>query len=358
MKNIKNIEEDNDDDENTRYDDKENNEEEENDDDQFNLPLYLLTDNIYAIGNTMFNNIIMIDLHDEIIDKNDLHFKLLNEFSKKILKSQYNLLNNKVLCDEIQYCISCQIRSVNHKVAWYCYHLMKERKNMSLKYLINYDDLPSFAFKSKQTRINWTDKSISNIELPKSYSLIGNVVVNKMKHNTNVHQMNKVEFRKRKSKELFFNEIEPFQMKKYVISERSKNDEDKIINEDNEIIEEDNVEERMSSIHSHNSIIKISQNEIYINEIHEYDSILTEEEFEKIMKTFNVPQKCMLCGISKNNNIYQLQYNIKEIETIIFPFSSKNKYGLIAYVNKINIIGKECVVHIKYGNDKYPVFMR
>ncbi|EDR27255.1 hypothetical protein EDI_306620 [Entamoeba dispar SAW760] len=107
-------------------------------------------------------------------------------------------------------------------------------------------------------------------------------------------------------------------MKKYVISERSKNDEDKIINDDNEIIEEDNVEERMSSIHSHNSITKISQNEIYINEIHEYD----------------------------------------KIETIIFPFSSKNKYGLIVYVNKINIIRKECVVHIKYGNDKYPLFMR
>ena len=76
------------------------------------------------------------------------------------------------------------------------------------------------------------------------------------------------------------------------------------------------------------------------------------------MKTFNVPQKCMLCGISKNNNIYQLPYNIKEIETIIFPFSSKNKYGLIVYVNKINIERKECVVHIKYGNVKYPVFMR
>ncbi|EDR26007.1 hypothetical protein EDI_149970 [Entamoeba dispar SAW760] len=97
-----------------------------------------------------------------------------------------------------------------------------------------------------------------------------------MKHNTNVHPRNKVEFRKRKSKEVFFNEIAPFQMKKYVISERSKNDEDKIINDDNEIIEEDNVEERMSSIHSHNSIIKISQNETYINEIHEYDNILTE----------------------------------------------------------------------------------
>ncbi|EDR21664.1 hypothetical protein EDI_261620 [Entamoeba dispar SAW760] len=246
-----------------------------------NLHLYLLTDNIYAIGNTMFNNIISIDLPDEIIDKNDSHFKLLTEFSKKILKSQYKLLNNKVLCDEIQYCISCQIRSVNHKVAWNCYHLMKERKNMSLKYLINYDELPSFAFKSKQTRINWTDKSISNIELPKSYSLIGNVVVNKMKHNTNVHPRNKVEFRKRKSKEVFFNEIAPFQMKKYVISERSKNDEDKIINDDNEIIEEDNVEERMSSIHSHNSITKISQNETYINEIHEYDSILKKKNLKR-----------------------------------------------------------------------------
>ena len=33
-------------------------------------------------------------------------------------------------------------------------------------------------------------------------------------------------------------------------------------------------------------------------------------------------------------------------------------FSMIVYVNKINIIRKECVVHIKYGNVKYPVFMR
>ncbi|GAB1222110.1 hypothetical protein ENUP19_0093G0031 [Entamoeba nuttalli] len=313
-----------------------------------NLPLYLLTDNIYALANTMFTNIIGIDLPDEIIDNNDPHFNLLTEFSKKVLKSQYNLLNNNVICDDTHYCISCQIRNVNPKVAWPCYHLMKERRSMSLKYLINYDDLPSVAFKSKEVKVKWSDKSISNIELPNNYTLIGNIIVNKIKHNTNVHPRNKVDIRKRTSKEVFFNEIAPFQLKKCIIPEKSK-------------CEEDNIKERISSIHSQNSNTQLSQNEIYINEIDEYDNILTEDEIEKIMKTFNVPPKCMLCGFSKNNNIYQLPHNINEIQTIIFPFSSKNKYGFIAYVNRINITGKErkeCVVHIKYGNVKYPEFMR
>ncbi|GAB1220791.1 hypothetical protein ENUP19_0058G0032 [Entamoeba nuttalli] len=178
-----------------------------------NLPLYLLTDNIYALANTMFSNIIGIDLPDEIIDKNDPHFNLLTEFSKKVLKSQYNLLNNNVICDDTHYCISCQIRNVNPKVAWPCYHLMKERRSMSLKYLINYDDLPSVAFKSKEVKVKWSDKSISNIELPNNYTLIGNIIVNKIKHNTNVHPRNKVDIRKRTSKEVFFNEIAPFQLK-------------------------------------------------------------------------------------------------------------------------------------------------
>ncbi|EAL43417.1 hypothetical protein CL6EHI_020860 [Entamoeba histolytica] len=90
---------------------------------------------------------------------------------------------------------------------------MKERKTMSLKYLINYDDLPSVAFKSKEIKVNWTDKSISNIDLPNTYTLIANVIVNKIKHNTNVHPRNKVDIRKRTSKEVFFNEIAPFQLK-------------------------------------------------------------------------------------------------------------------------------------------------
>ncbi|EDR28521.1 hypothetical protein EDI_194320 [Entamoeba dispar SAW760] len=332
------------------------------------VPFYLLTDNVYALGNTMFNNIIGIDLPEEIIDNNDPHFTLLSEFAKKVLKTQYKVLTDHVICDEKQYCISCQIRHVNPAAAWPCCHLMKERRRMSLKHLISYEDLPSFAFKSKQTRIKWTDKSISNIEMPTSYSLMGSVIVNKMRHNTNVRPRNKVEFRKRKSKEVFFNEIAPFQMKKCVVSEQGKRKQDERDSEgehkmrdDEENIEEQGVEERLPTIDSETSNIQTPQSETYKNELREYDSMITEEEFEKIMKTFKVPPKCMVCGMSKNNNIYKLPHNIKEKETIIFPFLSKNKYGIIAYVKRINIAGnerEECMVRIKYGNVKYPAFMR
>ena len=56
------------------------------------LPLFLLTNNIYALANTMFNHIISVDLPDGIINKNDSKFNSLTEFAKRVLKSQYNIL--------------------------------------------------------------------------------------------------------------------------------------------------------------------------------------------------------------------------------------------------------------------------
>ena len=63
----------------------------------------------------------------------------------------------------------------------------------------------------------------------------------------------------------------------------------------------------------------------------------------------------------KNNDIYELPNNIDKFETIIFPFISKNKYGIISYVNQINISNKErskCLVYIKHGNNELPSFIR
>ena len=98
-----------------------------------NLPLFLLTNNICALANTMFNNITSVDLPEGILDKNNQLFNSLTEFAKRVLKSQFNLLNNNLLYDENKYCISCEIRKVNSKLAWPCCHLMKERKMKGTK---------------------------------------------------------------------------------------------------------------------------------------------------------------------------------------------------------------------------------
>ena len=327
------------------------------------LPLFQLTNNICALANTMFNNITSIELPDGIINKNDPLFDSLTEFAKRILKSQYELLNNN-LYYENQYCISCEIRRVNSKLSWPCCHLMKEMKmKRTREFILDYNDLPSFAFKSKQFQMNWSNKCITNIELPNDYTLKENVVINKLEHNTNCRPRNKVEFKKRKSKDVIFSEIEPCKLKKglsdsesaQIKMKKSLIDLENISNIDkNEIINQHNIEENTS-------ITESFQEELSINEISNYNINLTIEQFEKIMKTFNIPSNCMLCGISKNNDVFQLPHNIENYETIVFPFISKNKYGIISYVNRIKISNGErskCLIYIKHGKIECPSFMK
>ena len=326
------------------------------------LPLFQLTNNICALANTMFNNITSIELPDGIINKNDPLFDSLTEFAKRILKSQYELLNNN-LYYENQYCISCEIRRVNSKLSWPCCHLMKEMKmKRTREFILDYNDLPSFAFKSKQFQMNWSNKCITNIELPNDYTLKENVVINKLEHNTNCRPRNKVEFR-RKSKDVIFSEIEPCKLKKglsdsesaQIKMKKSLIDLENISNIDkNEIINQHNIEENTS-------ITESFQEELSINEISNYNINLTIEQFEKIMKTFNIPSNCMLCGISKNNDVFQLPHNIENYETIVFPFISKNKYGIISYVNRIKISNGErskCLIYIKHGKIECPSFLK
>ena len=109
------------------------------------------------------------------------------------------------------------------------------------------------------------------------------------------------------------------------------------------------------------SITESVNNEVIVNDISQYNINLTIEQFEKVMLTFDIPSNCMLCSISKNNDIYELPNNIDKFETIIFPFISKNKYGIISYVNEINISNKqraECLVYIKHGKVECPTFMK
>ena len=49
----------------------------------------MLLNNVYPLANTMYNNIIGIELHDGIIDKNDERYILLTDFAKKVLKTQF-----------------------------------------------------------------------------------------------------------------------------------------------------------------------------------------------------------------------------------------------------------------------------
>ena len=113
------------------------------------LLYYMLTYHVYALANTMFNNLITIDLPDGIINKNDERYKSLTEFTKKVLKIQYEIMKERNINEDNEYCISCEIRKVNSNVSWPCSHLMKIRKTMKMKYLINYEDLPKIAYKSK-----------------------------------------------------------------------------------------------------------------------------------------------------------------------------------------------------------------
>ena len=48
----------------------------------------MLTYNVYAFVNTMFNNMKRIELLDRIIDKNYERYKCLKEFTKKVMKTK------------------------------------------------------------------------------------------------------------------------------------------------------------------------------------------------------------------------------------------------------------------------------
>ena len=81
------------------------------------------------------------------------------------------------------------------------------------------------------------------------------------------------------------------------------------------------------------------------------------------MNTFEIPKTCVICDLSINKNPCNLPDNIKEKETktIIFPFKSNKKYGIVAYVNKMKLMNKQrnkCLVHLKFDNSNYPSFMK
>ena len=209
-----------------------------------------------------------------------------------------------------------------------------------------------------------SNQCINNIELPKEYIIKDKFVIKQLEHNTNCRPRNKVELR-RKSKDVIFSEIEPFKVKKrsFDIDISSIKNKKSILdseikdnnNNENEIINEQIMDEIPSSI------IKSPNNDSITDEITNYDVNLTIEQFEKVMNSFEIQSNCLLCKISKNNGLCQLPNNIDCYETIIFPFISKNKYGIISYVNKINISKKEksnCLIFIKYGKIKYPSFMK
>ena len=65
-----------------------------------------------------------------------------------------------------------------------------------------------------------------------------------------------------------------------------------------------------------------------------------------ILRENNTKQNILIC----KNIIHYFQ--------LIILFKCIISSLILVPVNKINIIRKECVVHIKYGNVKYPVFMR
>ena len=352
-----------------------------------------LTSKIKILEISMFNKILSVELPDGIIDKNDQRFNSLTEFTKKVLKYQYNMLKDIKICKENVYCISCKIRNETQQLAWPCCHLMKKRKELQTeKYLINYDDLPIKAFKSKNININIYDCSIKDIKLPDNYIIKGKVVMNEMKHNTNCRPRNKVEFRKRTSKEVIFNEIIPFQPKRKVIKERkdkriviSNNEEEKEreineeekereISEEEEETKEISEEEREMSEEKEEERSEEEKEKEEINEeetkeiseekeeeINEYDKEIKVEQFIKIMNTFVIPKGCILCEISRNNKEIEIPKELKGNETIIFPYKRKLKYGLIVYVDKIIINNKErnnCLVHIKDRDIEYPCFMK
>ena len=208
--------------------------------------------------------------------------------------------------------------------------------------------------------INWSNKSINNIEMPKEYTLIGNVVMNKQIHNTNVRPRNKVEYRRRSSKDIVFNELNPFRTKR--TNTENNKIEDEISNEI-EMINEEKYQNKISQPTKMEIINDQISNETMMEEIDEYDINLSNEQFEKVMNTFEIPNNCVLCNLSINKNICNLPDNLKETETktIIFPFKSNTKYGIVAYVNKMKILNKrinKCLVQLKYEKSNYPSFLK
>ena len=242
--------------------------------------------------------------------------------------------------------------------------MKKRRRKGPKEYIINYEDLPTFAFKSDELQIDWTNQSVTNIPPPppEKYELKGKVMATKIQHNTNCRPRNKAEYRKRKSSEVIFSEVAPCRIKRKMSEQRSKSEQTVTISQEEnfmEMVEQRHVEEIITPISSETS--QSSETDPYIEELSEYDNPMTIEQFEKILQTFNVPPKCKVYGISKYKNLPQLQQDTKEMQLVIFPFMSKNKYGLIAFVDRINISGKErkkCMVHVDDGKTSYPTFMK
>ena len=326
---------------------------------------YILTDHVFALANIMYNNIIGIELYDVIIDKDDERYNYLTEFCKKVLKTQYEMMKNGKINEENQYCISCEMRKNNSDYSWPCSHLMKTRQKMKMKYLINYEDLPKNAYKSKRMNINWSNKSIHNIELPKEYTMMGNVVMNKQIHNTNVKPRNKVEYRRRRSsKDVVFNELTPFKVKRTTMTESNKIEDQGMDIEiekgmDEEIYQKEN--EISQPTIEMETINNQMLEEANMEEINEYDINLSKEQFKKVMNTFEIPNRCMICELSENGKLCNIPDNITGIETIIFPFKSNKKYGILSYVNKMKLINKQinkCLIHLKHDNSNFPSFMK
>ena len=323
---------------------------------------YMLTNHVYALANTMYNNIIGIELPDGIIDKNDDRFESLTEFTKKVLKTQYEMMIEGKANEKNQYCISCEMRKINSNASWPCSHLMKTRQKMKMKYLTNYEDLPIIAYKSKRININWSNISINNIKLPNEYNIMGNVVMNKQIHNTNVRPRNKVQFRRRSSKDMIFSELNPFKMKG-MSTKSNKMENDDIICEMERMNEEKCNEE--NEVPPQTTETKIINNQItdekIMEEINEFDTNLNKEQFEKVMNTFEIPPKCIMCELSEYGKPCNIPDNIKGIETIVFPFKSNKKYGIVAYINKMKLMNKQlnkCLIHLKHDNSNYPNFMK
>ena len=89
------------------------------------------------------------------------------------------------------------------------------------------------------------------------------------------------------------------------------------------------------------SEIEKAQSDMYIDELTQYNVDVEKERFERIMRRIEVAKECMICGISRNHEVCQIPQSVEGIDTIIFPYYSKGKYGVVAYVNKTTIKKKE-----------------
>ena len=91
------------------------------------------------------------------------------------------------------------------------------------------------------------------------------------------------------------------------------------------------------------------------------DTNLSNDEFNKVINTFEIPKKCIMCELSEYGKPCNIPDNVKGIETIIFPFKSNKKYGILSYVNKMKLMNKhrnKCLIHLKHDNSNYPSFMK